>query len=131
MKISKFATDLTLEEEGVWVDIGEGAKVKVARIGNPKYRARLRELQKPYRRQIRLDTLPEDLNDEIVIRAIADTILLDWSGIEDDKGKAIKYSKDAAFELLKGLRDFRGLIADIALEQQTFRREEEEEEGKS
>lgn len=131
MKISRFATDLGLEEEGVWVDIGEGAQLKVARVGNPRYRSRVRELSKPYKRQIRADILPEDMSDEIVLRAFSETILLDWKGIEDDNGEPIPYSHENAYELLKGLRDFRTLVADVAQEQETFRRVEAEEEGNS
>ena len=131
MKISKFATDLDLEEKGTWVDIGEGGQILVARIGNPAYREKMRHLSKPYQSQIRQGTLPEDLNDEIFLKAIVETILLDWKGIEDDNGKEIKYSKDAAMKLLLGLRDFRDLVIEIARSQATFRREEIEETGKS
>lgn len=131
MKISKFATDLDLEEEGVWVEIGDGAKLKVARVGNPRYRERIRQLTKPYRNQIRSSTLPEDISDDLVLKAFSECILLDWEGLEDDKGKPITYSKEHAYELLKGLRDFRSLVAEIAQEQETFRRNEAEAEGKS
>jgi len=131
MKISRFATDLGLEEDGVWMDIGDGASLKVARVGNPRYRKRIAQLTKPYKRQIRSDTLPEDLSDELVLKAFSETILLDWKGIEDDKGKAIKYSQEAAYKLLSGLRDFRSLVAEIAMEQEAFRAEEAEAEGKS
>ena len=37
MKLSKFKTSASLEMEGVWVNIGEGAEVRVARIGNDAY----------------------------------------------------------------------------------------------
>lgn len=131
MKISKFATDLELEESGVWVDIGEGARLRVARVGNPRYRKRLRELLAPHKRLVRIDKLPEDLSDELVIKAFAETILLDWEGLEDDNGEPIEYSVEHAIELLTGLRDFRMMVAEIANEQEAFRREEQKEEGNS
>ena len=131
MKVSRFATDLTLEEEGVWVDIGEGAKLKVARVGNPNYQKRIRQLRAPYRSQIRQKSLPEDVSDKLVIQAFSECILLDWEGLEDDKGKPIKYSQENALELLTNLKDFRALVGEIAMEHETFRRAEVEAEGKS
>jgi hypothetical protein len=52
MKISKFRQDLNMAEQGTTVDIGDGASVTVARIGNKNYISRLKELTKPYKRQI-------------------------------------------------------------------------------
>lgn len=131
MKISRFATDLDLEESGVWIDIGDGAQLKIARVGNPNYQKVIRRLRAPYRAQIRNKTLHEDLQDDLVIKAFAEAILLDWKGLEDDNGKAIKYSQENAYQLMKDLKDFRALVGEIALEGEAFRRAEEEAEGKS
>ena len=129
MKISTFATDLDLEENGVWVDIGQGASLLIARQGNPRYNEHVRKTCKPHSRQIRNQTISEELSNELLIASLAETILLDWKGLEDDKGKPIKYSKKAAIELLTGLKDFRALVQEIAREQATFRAAEIEEEG--
>lgn len=129
MKISSFATDLDLEENGVWVDIGDGGSLLIARLGNPRYTKAVREISKPHKALIRNKTISEDLSDELLLKAMAQAILLDWKGIEDDKGKEIKYSKDAAFQLLKDLRDFRNLVTEICQEQAAFRRDELAEEG--
>lgn len=131
MKLSRFTTDSTLELNGVWVDIGEGAKLLVARVGNPRYRERLRALMKPYKRQIRTDTLPEDLSEDMVLRAFSETILLGWEGLEDDNGAAVPYSREKAYELLRDLRDFRAMVAEIAQEQEAYRAVEAEAEGNS
>jgi len=131
MKISQFATDLDLEENGVWVDIGDGGQLLVARMGNPNYTRVVRELSKPYRSRIRKGTMPDEISDEILFKAMSQTILLGWSGIEDDKGKEIKYSSDAAYDLLKGMKDFRILVSELANEQMAFRREEMTAEGNS
>lgn len=131
MRISKFATDTGLEEDGVWIDIGEGASLKVARIGNPRYRKALRAATKPHARSIRMGILPQDQIEELELNVIADTILLDWKGIEDDNGDPIEYNRENALQLLQNLRDFRALVLDIAQEQQAFRREEQEESGNS
>ncbi|MDH3377783.1 MAG: hypothetical protein OEQ39_12615 [Gammaproteobacteria bacterium] len=129
MKISTFATDLDLEEKGVWVDIGDGGKLLIARLGNPRYQEAVRRLSKPHKTQIRNKTISEDLSDELLLKAMAESILLDWKGLEDDKGKVIKYSTETAFQLLRDLRDFRNLVVELATEQAAFRREETAQEG--
>lgn len=129
MKISTFATDLDLEENGVWVDIGDGGQLLVARMGNPRYLEVVRRISRPHKNRIRTKSINEELSDDILIQAMAEAILLDWKGLEDDKGKPIKYSKEAAYELMKGMRDFRNLVVEIASEQAAFRREENEAAG--
>lgn len=131
MKISTFATDLDLEENGVWVDIGDGGKLKVARMGNPRYRECVSRISRPHRTQIRNKTIAEDFSDELLLKAMAETILVGWEGIEDDKGKAIKYSVENSFNLMNDLRDFRNLVVELATEQAAFRREENIAEGNS
>jgi len=129
MKISTFATDLDLEENGVWVDLGDGGSILVARWDNPHYQKFVREALRPHRAAIRKRTLSDEISDDVVLRAYANTILLDWKGLEDDKGKAIKYSIEAAYDLMKGMKDFKALVVEIAGEAATFRRENLEEEG--
>ena len=129
MKFSKFKTNQSLEIEGVWVDIGEGAKVKVARIGNTAYQKYLERSYKPYRKMQRTGTVPEDLQRRLFIEALAHTILLDWDGFTDDADKPVVYSVDAAISQLTEFKDFRELIVEIAAEAETFRDEEIEEEA--
>jgi hypothetical protein len=129
MKISTFATDLDLEENGVWVDIGDGGMLLIARLGNPHHQAAIRRISKPHKALIRNKTINEELSDELLLKAMAEAILLDWKGLEDDKGKTIKYSKGAAYDLLRDLRDFRNLVTELANEQVSFRREEVAAEG--
>lgn len=129
MKFSKFATDKSLETEGAWVDIGDGAQVRVARIGNDKYAKRLETLYKPYRRMQRTNTVPDDLARKLFIDALAHTVLLEWKGFTGEDGTEVPYSASAAIEKLTELKDFRELVVEIASEAATYRNEEIEEEG--
>ena len=129
MKISNFATDLDLEENGVWVDIGDGARLKLARVGNPAYTKLQRELAKPYRQQLRRNAMPAEKLLDIQLQLLSKTVLIDWEGLEDDKGKPIKPSVEHAYDLLKGLKDFRRLVEELADEQATFALIETEEAG--
>ncbi len=116
----EFATDEKSELEGIWEDVGEGAKVLVARVGNKEYTERFRRIGKGLQRQLDRGTLPEDKQAAILISIIADTILLDWSGFADG-GKPLSYSKDNARLMLKKYPDFRQFVWDIANDAENYR----------
>jgi hypothetical protein len=125
MKIYQhYATDEQAEIDGVWVELGEGARIKVARVGNPSYEKVLRQLKKPYRNITRAGgEIPREALDKITIEATAEALLLDWQGLDDEDGTAIPYSKEAAKRLLGELKDFRETVVRLALEAETFRAE--------
>jgi len=131
MKISKLKTDSDLEVNGVWVDIGDGAEILVARIENPRYKERLRTLGKQYRHTMTRGMLPIEVQEELLYQTASETILLDWKGITDDDGKNIKYSQKKAYELLKEVRDFRDIVFEISETMNAYQREVEEEDSKN
>jgi hypothetical protein len=127
MKINKFfATNEHLEEKGVWHEIGDGAKVLVARNNNKNHAEELKRLIAPYRRQIQMNKLPDEVYKKISIEAMAKTILLGWVGFEDDNGKELKYSIEAATDLLTRLPDFRNVITSFSDEMDAYQQEAEE-----
>jgi len=121
-----FGTDSTKEQEGVWYDIAEGLRMKIARIGNPLYQKRFQALSKPYRRSIRRGTLSDDVAEKLLVQCLSETIVLDWEGVEDE-GMEIPYSKDAAVTLLTKYPELRNYINDIANELEGFQEELNEE----
>lgn len=128
MKIfQKMKTDEALEEGGVWVPIGDGAKVLVARFQNRKHRASLERLRKPHKMMLLSGRdLPEEIQLDITVQSMADGILMGWEGIEGDDGKPLPYNRVNAMRLLTELRDFRDLVAGLASESETFRKQEVE-----
>lgn len=127
MKIKEFATNKKAEIEGVWQEIGQGAKVKVARAGNVKYSEYVRKLSKPYMNRYRRRMIPEDIAEKITIRAMSRFILLGWEGIEGEDGNHIQYSEQKAIELLTEYPDFRELVASLADDITLFQLEAEGE----
>lgn len=121
-----FGTDPTKETEGVWYDMAEGLRMKIARIGNPQYQKRFQALSKPHRRAIRRGTLSDDVAEKLMIKCLAETIVLDWEGVEDE-GKEIPYSTEAVIELLTKYPELRNYINDIANELEGFQAQEDEE----
>lgn len=119
-----YGTSKDLEAEGVWVDLGEGASVKVARAGNKENRAAIKRLIAPHKVALRNDKLPDDIMEKIAIEAMATTILLDWKGIAED-GKPVPYSRDNAVRLLTVYKDFRDQISSLSGEMALFQAEAE------
>ena len=129
MKLSSFEQNSKLAEDGVWVDMGEGLGLLIARSGNPKYNKIVRSLSKPYKRLISAGTLPDEKYEEMSTIAMAKAILLDWKGLEDAEGVAIEYSEGAVLKILNDpdYRDFKQLVADLSEEQETFKNQEVED----
>ncbi len=125
-----FATDKKKEQEGAWVDFGEGIRIKIARIGNPRYQEEFQRVSGPYKRQMRRGTMRDEVAEKLLTKVMAKTIVLDWEGLEED-GKAVKYSAEKAERILTDYPDLRDEIADLAKDIASFRAEEDEETEKN
>lgn len=118
---NKFRASSEKTIEGVWVDLGDGLKVRVAHMKNPRYQEALERLLKPHRVAMKTNTLPDDVVEAAVVEAMAEAILLDWQGDE------VAYSKAAAVSYLGNpeTREFRDVIAALAKDFELFRAEYE------
>jgi hypothetical protein len=126
MKLSEFDTDRDLEINGVWVDLEkDGAQLLIARIGNPSYNRLLQEKIKPVKILMQQDRLDIETQDDIMVEILARTILLDWKGFTDDKGKPVKYTPKRGEEMLRK-RDFRKIVEEVSDAQATFKAAVEE-----
>jgi hypothetical protein len=120
LNFEEYKSDPKLEVEGVWCEIDDGAKVKVAFFGNANFTKLNQKLSKPY---VGFRSVPEEKVDEITITLLVETILLDWENIVDKDKKPIPYSKEKARELLTASRWFRDRISALAVQEQRFRQE--------
>lgn len=123
MDISNFDVSDSLSIEGQWVPIGRNARLKIARMNNERYRKYIKTKTKPYQSAIRAGTVDDELMIEIVVQAMARTILLDWEGLTENKAP-IPYTVEKAEELLRNKEPFRELVASLANDQQLFQEEE-------
>lgn len=130
MDLSDFDLSDTLSIEGRWVPVGKTGRLKIARMNNEKYREYVKKQTKPYRSAIRAGTVDDELMTEIVVRAMARHILLDWEGITEKK-VPITYTIEKAEELLRTKEPFRELVASLATDQQLFQEAEVEEAEKN
>lgn len=136
MRISRFRTDATKENEGVWVPLGapddpDGFQLKIARLGNPAYEEMLRKIGKPYVRAIRMGTADPKVIADLQKKAMAKHVLKDWKGLQDDDGNPIPYSVEKAYELMSTLPDFFDLVYSLAQEQDLFRAQLQEDSAKN
>jgi hypothetical protein len=126
-----FGTDKEKEKKGVVKEIGEGAWVRIARIGNPDYERVLTAASKPYRLQIQRGTLDSKIQDKLYIEVIAKTVLLDWGGLTDN-GKKLDYNHDNAVKMLTDYPDFLEFIVAEANRLENFKTQADENlEGNS
>lgn len=128
-----YETDVSLEENGVWIALAKDVKVKVAAFGNQKHKDIIDRLFAPYKTQHRKGTLDKTIEEDLHTKAMAKTILLDWEGIVDKDGSVIPYSPDKAYELLskESMRRFKNDIVGLASEAETFRAQEIEDTTKN
>lgn len=125
----QFETDEKLEENGVWISLGQGAEVLVARFGNKKHRDALERHRTPHKALIASGRqLPAEIADQILLHAAVDAILLDWRGITEN-GEPVPFSKQKALEYLRDLKDFRAQIDFVSGQMETFRRHAMEEDA--
>lgn len=121
----KFATDPVKELEGVWIPLDAETKLKIARVGNPKYRELMTKVMAPFRSALRNNVLPEETAEKLLIQVTARTILLDWEGVEHE-GAPLPYSLANAEMLLAVSKEFKSFVDEIANQVDIFKTAEED-----
>lgn len=134
-----FETDKSSEIEGIKINYGD-FWFQIARAGgsNVAFKETLQRLTAPYKQAMARDILPDDIADELGIKAFVETILLGWGSNEHGEGnmvgkdnESIPFSQDNATKLFKELPDlFRDLMSQ-ATNQALFRAEAVETKTKN
>jgi len=125
-----FMTDENRETSGVWQDVGDGIRLKVARFNNTNHKRIMEGLMKPYQHQMRRGTLAEDVAEKLLVQGMAKAILIDWEGLEED-GKPVKYSHKNAERLMLEVKDFRDLVHNISQTMDIYKMQEDAETEKN
>lgn len=100
MKLSALLTDPKKDSDGVWFDYVGGVRFKVARWNHPAAQEAMRLALEREVTQFK-GAVPKDEINKRSNRVLADHILRDWSGVEDDKGQPVAYTADRAFEIFQ------------------------------
>lgn len=125
-----FEVDSRKEIDGVWQELGNGAAILVARLGNPNFRKAYNRIPNATRKMIENETLENDVGNKIYAGVIADTVLLDWKNILLD-GKQFKYTRENAIKVLLDYPQFQNLVLELSQSLELFRTEELEEKAKN
>ncbi|MEM9043516.1 MAG: hypothetical protein AAGC81_02390 [Pseudomonadota bacterium] len=125
--LEKFGTDDDLETgTGVTLDFGSGCTVTVHRAGgsNKRYHKALAKALKPYRQQVQADNL--DMNEaiEAFAEVYVETVIIAWTGVEDNDGPVDIKDKKRSVALLVAAPDFFEIIKTEAEARATFQDEE-------
>lgn len=134
----QFKTDGSLEKEGILLEYGTNSKgdpicIRIARAGgaNAQYAKRMEARVKPYRRQIQNETMENALIERILKEVYAETVVIGWEGVEDEKGKPIEYSVENCVKLFDDLPDLFRDIQEQSQRAALFRAEVREADAKN
>lgn len=130
---TQYKTDSALETGGVWFEIMDGVKFLIARAGgsNRKYRRALDNRSKPYRHQIRKETIDAEKLRELAMLAFVDACLLDWDGVTDGNDEPMEFSRGNVLKVFNELPEVYDTLFDAASTAGAYREQEIEEAGES
>lgn len=123
---SIFTTDKAKEMNGIWHDIGpeengKTPKLLIARENNDNFVKLIRRLMNPYKTRAQRKNLGVKKAEEIMCKALSETILLDWKNLEEEDGSKIVYSIEKAYELLSTMNDFKALVISLSEDMDAYR----------
>lgn len=131
--IERYKTDKNLEENGTWVDYGDGLQVQIRRLNSAKSREVRRRLEKPYTKGFRGQDMPESLQEELLNRQLAEAIVVDWKGVPDpeDPKKMLPCTPENVLRMVTEFPDFRDDIMAASMERATYQQEQLKEAEKN
>ncbi len=119
MDLAKLQTDAEKENDGVWVELQPGVRVKLARWNNAKFQNVQFKKMLPYRNTMAGGEIEFGIVEKITIECTAETVLLDWDGIEWD-GEPLESSLANRLRVLTDVPDFRSMIVNLASQREYF-----------
>ncbi|QZA70458.1 tail assembly chaperone [Erwinia phage AH03] len=133
-----FGTNAELESKGIELEYGlndDGSVIKftIARSAksNKKYQKAMETTFKPYRRQMQLNTMPEETASRLMLEVFVTTILKGWENVQDEAGNDLAFNKDNAMKLLTDLPELFDDLQEKAGNVANFRDETLEEDAKN
>lgn len=110
----QFKTNSVKEIEGVEIEFPEAQNDDgsiptfiISRMGkgNKAYSKALEAATRPYRRQVELGTMKNEVAETLFMGVFCDTVLKGWKNVQNESGEAIAFSKDSAMALMAELPD--------------------------
>ena len=117
-------------EDGTWAEFN-GAEFLIASANSLRFQRYHEQLKKPHRSKFERGTVDPGLMLDIMIKAMASTVLLGWRYVSDDKGAPVEYTVSKAETFLRNDAHLREFVMSYSADLGNFQREEMEEEGNS
>lgn len=114
LKLSSIKADTARENDGDWVSVPDlpGVRLKVRSLEYSPYRMARDLLVQKFARKYGRRPVPPEVTTAEFGKLYATHILLDWEGVADDSGVAIKLTREVAIEYLTD-PEFRRLTAAV------------------
>jgi len=130
-RLKEIKTDLKKEVEGIWDTYpGTDFRCRIARSGNQNFEQHSKRLRKNAKiKRAAAGELTDKESKLAIAPAVAEFVLLDWEGLEDDDGNQIPYSVTKAVELLsdRAMDDFYNWVLKTSNNGEKFKHDLEEE----
>lgn len=126
----QFDADLPTTDSGTWAKYRD-SEFKIAHISNMKFQRTLARLQQPHRRKIEQGAMDPAVQKDILCKAMAEGILLDWKKVVDKSGAETAYKPEHGYTALSNDPEFRDFVSDFSMSIANYREEAETELGNS
>ena len=132
MELSRIATDPKMEQDGVWVNYLGDIRLKIARMGTPKYMEHLAKISKPHKSKIRTTEQDIDLIRGLTNQCLAATVLLDWENVQADS-EDIVYTPEIGLKMIidPQYHDFRQFVLQQSQDAEEYRAKSVEDSVKN
>ena len=108
-----------VSDEAVWLDFDDNISLLIGRAGSVNYLKAKERLEKPFRKQIDRGKFPAEKRQNMELEAIANSILLDWKGIEQD-GEPFPFTVENAVMAMKKYPAFFSFVVDASIDDDNF-----------
>ena len=125
MDLNRYALDTDKANNGAWIKIDGGGEVLIARMHNRAFKQELKRLQAPYVLPSGKLEIDQEVLDELINKAMAKTILLNWRGITY-QGEEFPYSAENSLKICTNpkFEQFKNLVVMLSSDLDNYREEQ-------
>jgi len=105
--------------------------VSRAHASNKEYKKDGEVAFRPYRRQIELKTLSEDIAEDVMLDLFVSSVLKGWANVQDEDGTSLSFTAENAKYILKALPDLYDELQAAANDASLFRVANREADAKN
>lgn len=126
MKLSAISTCPDMEKDGVWVGYLNDVEFKIARHASPAYMEYLSKISKEHKGKLRSTEEQVELLMDLTSQCLANVVLIDWKGVQDEDGNETAYTPELGLELMRdpAFHDMRQFILEIAQNADEYRKKD-------